>query len=194
MAMCPLAVEWGNVADWAAVVVAAAGAVAVWLVTKAANRTAHASHELAKQLKERDEEARTADRTVLTTLIYGEIMSAQLHYADLLEELVADGSFDWAVESERTMQLVAQLSKGSSLQRTKESSQRLNLLPKELAQQIASGISMIDLCTLNAESFLEAMDRDQRRRAFDSLVNSIEGASIAFTAAHVRMKEVMSSH
>lgn len=127
MAICPLAVEWGNVADWAAVVVAAAGAAAVWLVTRAANRTAHASLELAKQLRERDEEARTADRTVLTTLIYGEIMSAQLHYADLLEELVADGSFDWAVESERTMQLVAQMSRGPSLQRTKESSQRLNL-------------------------------------------------------------------
>ncbi len=194
MAICPLAVEWGNVADWAAVVVAAAGAVAVWLVTRAANRTAHASLELAKKLRERDEEARTADRTVLTTLIYGEIMSAQLHYADLLEELVADGSFDWAVESERTMQLVAQMSRGPSLQRTKESSQRLNLLPKELAQQIASGISMIDLCTLNAESFLEAMDREQQRRAFDALVNAIDGASIAFTAAHERMKEVMKSH
>ena len=194
MAICPLAVEWGNVADWAAVVVAAAGAAAVWLGTRAANRTAHASLELAKQLRERDEEARTADRTVLTTLIYGEIMSAQLHYADLLEELVADGSFDWAVESERTMQLVAQMSRGPSLQRTKESSQRLNLLPKELAQQIASGISMIDLCTLNAESFLEAMDREQQRRAFDALVNAIDGASIAFTAAHERMKEVMQSH
>ena len=88
MEICPLEVEWGNVADWAAVAVAAAGALAVWLVTKAANRTASASHELAKQLKERDEEFRTADRTVLTTLIYGEIMSAQLQYAELLEELV----------------------------------------------------------------------------------------------------------
>ncbi|WP_049423201.1 hypothetical protein [Stenotrophomonas maltophilia] len=194
MEICPLEVEWGNVADWAAVAVAAAGALAVWLVTKAANRTASASHELAKQLKERDEEFRTADRTVLTTLIYGEIMSAQLQYAELLEELVQDGSFEWAVESDRTKQLVAQMSKGPSLQRTKESSQRFNLLPKELAQQIASGISMIDLCSLNADSFLEAMDRDQQRRAFDALVNSIDGASIAFTAAHERMKEVMSSH
>lgn len=194
MEICPLEVEWGNVADWAAVAVAAAGALAVWLVTKAANRTASASHELAKQLKERDEEFRTADRTVLTTLIYGEITSAQLQYAELLEELVQDGSFEWAVESDRTKQLVAQMSKGPSLQRTKESSQRFNLLPKELAQQIASGISMIDLCSLNADSFLEAMDRDQQRRAFDALVNSIDGASIAFTAAHERMKEVMSSH
>ncbi len=194
MEICPLEVEWGNVADWAAVAVAAAGALAVWLVTKAANRTASASHELAKQLKERDEEFRTADRTVLTTLIYGEIMSAQLQYAELLEELVQDESFEWAVESDRTMQLVAQMSKGPSLQRTKESSQRFNLLPKELAQQIASGISMIDLCSLNADSFLEATDRDQQRRAFDALVNSIDGASIAFTAAHERMKEVMSSH
>ena len=114
-------------------------------------------------------------------------------YEELLEELVQNDSFDWAVESERTMQLVAQMSKGPSLQRTKESSQKLNLLPKELAQQIASGISMMDLCALNADSFLVAEDRTRQREAFDVLVNSIEGASIAFTASEHRMKDLMTS-
>jgi len=189
--ICPLEAAWGNWADWAAVVVAGAGALAVLLVTKAANRTARASHELAKQLKDRDDEVRSADRTVLTTLIYGEIFSAKTAYEDLLEELVQDNSFEWTVESERTLQLVAQLSKGPSLDRTKESSQRLNLLPKELAQQIASGISMVHLCTLNADSLLQAKSRESQKLAFESLVQSINGAAKAFRASNSRMKDLM---
>lgn len=191
MAICPLAVDWGNAADWAAVAVAAAGAVAVWLVSKAANRTAKASHELAEQLKRRDDEIRSADRTVLTTLIYGEIQSAKLAYEELLEELVQDESFDWAVGSEKTLQLVAQLSKGPPLARTKESSQRLNLLPIALGEQIARGISMTELCALNSESLLRARSREAQQEAFDILVNSIDGARIAFTAAHIRIKELV---
>ncbi|MGY8563309.1 hypothetical protein L0938_07815 [Paracidovorax citrulli] len=190
--ICPLAAVWGNVADWAAVVVAGAGALAVWLVTKASNRTASASHELARQLKDRDEEARSADRSVLTTLIYGEILSAKSAYEELLEELAQNDSFDWTVESERTLQFVAQLSKGPPLERTKESSQRLNLLPRELGEQIPRGISMVDLCSLNAQSLIAAESRESQRIAFDVLVSSIEGASIAFRAAHLRMKELMS--
>lgn len=190
--ICPLAADWGNLADWAAVVVAGAGALAVWLVTKASNRTASASHELARQLKERDEETRSADRSVLTTLIYGEILTAKSAYEELLEELAQENSFDWTVESERTLQFVAQLSKGPPLHRTKESSQRLNLLPRELGQQIARGISMVDLCALNAQSLIEARSKESQRAAFDMLVSSIDGAAVAFGAAHERMKELIS--
>jgi len=49
MGICPLAADWGNVADWIAAGVAAAGAVAVWLVTKAANRRrAHRTNSLGR--------------------------------------------------------------------------------------------------------------------------------------------------
>lgn len=191
MEVCPLAVDWGNAADWAAVAVAAVGAVAVWLVSRAANKTAKASHELATQMKIRDEEMRSADRTVLTTLIYGEIQSAKLAYEELLEELVQDESFDWAVGSEKTLQLVAHLAKGPQLARTKESSQRLNLLPIALAEQIARGISMTELCALNSESLLRAKSRESQKHAFDNLVNGIDAARKAFTAAHMRIKELM---
>lgn len=189
MEMCPLAADWGSVADWVAAVVAATAAFAVWQVTKAANKTASASHELARQLKERDEESRSTDRAILTSLIYGEIFSAKQAYGELLEELAQDDSFEWAIESERTLQLVAHLSKGPPMGRTKESSLRLNLLPKELGEQIARGLSMTDLCTLNAESLLEAKSREAQRVAFGALVNSIEGASIAFSAAHRRITD-----
>lgn len=189
--VCPLAAEWGNLADWAGVVVAGAGAVAVWLISKAANRTASASLELAKQLKDRDDEIRSADRTVLVTLIYGEIQAAKVEYEDLLEELVQSDGFDWTVGSDKTLQLVASMSRGPALERTKESSQRLNLLPVALAEQIARGISMMELCELNSESLLSASGREMQRLAFDNLVASINGASIAFTAAHTRIQELM---
>lgn len=189
--ICPLEAAWGNWADWAAVVVAGAGALAVLLVTKAANRTARASHDLAKQLKDRDDEVRSADRTVLTTLIYGEIFSAKTAYEELLEVLVQDDSFEWTVENERTLHLVAQWSKGPSLDRTKENSQRLNLLPKELAKEIASGLSMVHVCAKHADILLQAKSRESQKLAFESLVNSIDGAAIAFCASNSRMKDLM---
>ncbi len=191
MEICPLAADWGNWADWAAVAVAAVGAFAVWMMTKAANQTARASHDLAKQLKDREEEFRSADRKLLTTLIYGEIQMAKLAYEELLEELVHDESFDWVVGSQQTLQLIAHLAKGPPLARTKESSQRLNLLPIALSEQIAMGISMTELCALNSESLLRAESRESQMKAFDILVNSIDGACIAFTAAHTRIKDLM---
>lgn len=191
MPMCPLSTDWGNVADWFAVVVAAAGAVAVWLVTKASNSTARASHELAKQLKERDEEARLRDRAVLTALIYGEILEAKASYVDLLETLVEDDGFNWVVESENRMKLLIDWSRGPGLVRIKENTQRLNLLPKALGEQIAMGIGMTDLCPRNAEALSMAVTKEEQRAAFDRLVTSIEGAQKAFTAAHLQIQEVM---
>lgn len=187
MAMCPLAVDWGNVADWAAVVVAIAGAVAVVFVTKAANRTARASHELAKQLKERDEETRLRDRTVLIALIYGEILGAKSHYEELLEQLAAEGGFQWAVESEERIAFVENLAKGSALSRTKESTHRLNLLPTKLGEQIAMGIGMTDLCGIIAQDLRHAQDRRSQKDAFNRLLDGVDAASRAFASAHHEM-------
>jgi|GEM_PF-1294934 len=50
---CPLEAAWGNLGDWAAVVVGAIAAVATILVARSANRTAKAAKEIAsKQLSD----------------------------------------------------------------------------------------------------------------------------------------------
>lgn len=191
MPMCPLSTDWGNIADWFAVAVAGAGAWAVWRVTKASNRTAKASHELARQLKESGEEVQLRDRTILTALIYGELVGAKAHYEELLENLVADGSLDWAVGSEHMLKHLKELSKGPGLGRIKESTQRLNLLPRELGEQIAMGIGMTDLCPHNAEELLQARTREEQEIAFGRLVTSVDGASRAFGAAHLQMNKLL---
>lgn len=191
MPICPLSTDWGNVADWFAVVVAAAGAAAVWLVTKASNSTARASHELAKQLKERDEEVRLRDRAVLTALIYGEILEAKTSYADLLEELVTGNGFEWAVKTQDRINHLIEWSKGPGLVRIKENTQRLNLLPQKLGEQIAMGIGMTDLCPRNAEALLFADTKEEQLAVFERLVASVDGAQRAFEAAHLQIKELM---
>ncbi len=51
MAICPLAVDWGNVADWSAVVVGLGAAAATVYVAIAANRTSKKAAEIAEQSK-----------------------------------------------------------------------------------------------------------------------------------------------
>ncbi len=51
MAICPLAVDWGNAADWAAVVVGLGAAAATVFVAIAANRTSMKAAEIAEQSK-----------------------------------------------------------------------------------------------------------------------------------------------
>ncbi|QDL27894.1 hypothetical protein EGM71_09100 [Stenotrophomonas maltophilia] len=129
----------------------------------------------------------------MTTLIYGELVGAKDAYEELLEVLVQDDSFEWTVKRDRTLQLVASLSKGPSLEQTKENSHRLNLLPKPLSEQIARGISMTELCARNSAVLLKATDIGSQREAFDKLVDSIDAASIAFTSAQFQMQELMTS-
>lgn len=194
MGICPLAADWGNVADWIAAGVTAAGAVAVWLVTKAANRTASASHELARQMKERDDEVRRRDQAVLIALIYGEVLSAATSYADLLEHLVTGNSLEWAVESEVNLDKLESLAAGPGLVRSKQEIGRLNLLPTEICEQLAMGLALTDLCAENVRLLRQADDRDGQEEQFEVLCNSVQGAARAFAAASARMKLLMVSN
>jgi len=51
MAICPLAVDWGNVADWAAVVVGCGAAAGTIWVASVANRTSQRAAEIAEDAK-----------------------------------------------------------------------------------------------------------------------------------------------
>ncbi len=51
MVICPLAVDWGNLADWAAVVMGLGAATATVFVAIAANRTSRKAAEIAEQSK-----------------------------------------------------------------------------------------------------------------------------------------------
>lgn len=191
MVMCPLALDWGNVADWVAAVVAAAGAIAVVFVTRAANNTARASHELAKQLKDREEEIRSRDRTVLAALLYGDVLQASMHYSKLLATLNKDGALDWAVHSVSNLDILEREAAGPDISRLKQEVQRFNLLPSKAGQQLAMAIGMTDRCKQNVSTLRLANDRTTQEQCFKILVTGVDGAMRAFTAAHIYLQEAM---
>ncbi|WP_329768912.1 hypothetical protein [Stenotrophomonas maltophilia] len=178
-------------ADWVAAVVAAAGAVAVVFVTRAANNTARASHELARQLKDRDEEIRSRDRAVLGALVYGEVLRASQHYADLHAALQKVGAFDWAVQSVTNLDTLQSEAAGPDISRLRQEVHRFNLLPAYAGQQLAMAIGVTQLCGENAAKLRAANDRLTQQRWFQSLVTAVEGAARAFTAAHIHLHEAM---
>lgn len=58
MEMCPLSTDWGNVADWAAVVVAAIAAGATFWAVVVAMRTSSTAVEEARRMRQEDRDAR----------------------------------------------------------------------------------------------------------------------------------------
>jgi len=62
MAMCPLGVDWGNVADWAAVVVALAAAVATFLAVLVAIRSSSTAIEEARRQRAEDRAAKKEEQ------------------------------------------------------------------------------------------------------------------------------------
>ncbi|MDU1659354.1 MAG: hypothetical protein E6861_07665 [Stenotrophomonas maltophilia] len=155
---------------------------------------ASASHELARQMKERDDEVRRRDQAVLIALIYAEVLSAAISYADLLEHLVTGNSLEWAVESEVNLDKLERLAAGPGLVRSKKEIGRLNLLPAEICEQLAMGLALTDLCAENVRLLRQANDRDGQEEQFEVLCNSVQGAAKAFAAASARMKLLMVSN
>lgn len=100
MAICPLAVDWGNVADWAAVVVGVGAAVATTFVAVLAHRTSKRATEIAgkateiaaqqhgEAVKLREENARIIGRLLLY-----EVVSLPAHLSALLEAW--EDGIDW---------------------------------------------------------------------------------------------------
>lgn len=72
MAMCPLSIDWGNVADWAAVVVAAIAAGATLWAVVVAMRTSSTAVEEARRMRQEDRHVRTKaerDRAVARAIV-----------------------------------------------------------------------------------------------------------------------------
>ncbi len=72
MAICPLSTDWGNVADWAAVVVAAVAAGATLWAVRVAMRTSSTAVEEARRMRQEDRDARLKaerDRAVARAIV-----------------------------------------------------------------------------------------------------------------------------
>lgn len=112
--ICPLAADFGNLADWAAVVVAGLGAGAVFALSRAANRTSQQSLEITRSIH--DKQQALADREVifLASRLYFELNHAANYVKGMKEAfelvgtsaLVASAS-DKVLEALKTVTLTS---------------------------------------------------------------------------------------
>ncbi|WP_395137045.1 hypothetical protein [Stenotrophomonas geniculata] len=77
--ICPLASDIGNLADWAAVAVAALGAVAVFMLSRAANRTATASFQLSQRIQQSQDELQLRELRILLSELSEEVGRVLYH-------------------------------------------------------------------------------------------------------------------
>lgn len=190
--MCPLAADWGNWADWASVVVAGAGVLAVLFLTRAANATARASHELARQLKDNDEALRAREAAVLAALLYPEVANAYVHFHKLAERLSEDDALDWVVETEDNLAQFHRWAAGPDLTKLTREDGRLHVFSTKLGQAIAMGLGRAYTAADAAGVIGQARDRHEQERIFTNVVLQIRSASDCFYQAKELLRETMS--
>lgn len=101
MAMCPLAVDWGNVADWAAVGVGVGAAVATTVVAMLAYRTSKRAAEIAEEATriaaQQHQEAvdnREANARIVVRLLLHEVSELPVQLAIQVKRCERRGGMD----------------------------------------------------------------------------------------------------
>lgn len=189
--VCPLAADWGNWADWASVVVAGAGALAVLLLTRAANATARASHELARQLKDSDEALRVREAAVLAALLFPEVANAYAHFYKLSERLAEDDALQWVVETEENLAQFHRWAGGPDLAKLTREDGRLHVFPMKLGHAIAMGLGRAYTAADSAGAIAKARDRQEQELMFKNALLNIQGAAACFLQAKELLTETM---
>jgi hypothetical protein len=127
---CPLEPAWGNWADWAAVFVTSLAAIAVYRLTKAANNTAQASHDLAKAIEASAQKALDNEARVVAVAIYPEVVAAVQRYRRVVETLEHDQ--DWLAQHAVDRHL-PQLMAAKDHPKLDEGMKKFHLLPDVLS-------------------------------------------------------------
>jgi hypothetical protein len=149
IAICPLAMDTGNLADWAAVVVAAIGAIAVFMLSRAANRTANASLQLTRRFQDRENLLLERESRLLLSEVATDVIEA----SSAIEAINNLDKQD--VESWTAGNGIAQALEGLSLRVADRERDRLHLLPDYAAFGISDAQYRISQLQMMAEEFRE---------------------------------------
>ncbi|PSD25173.1 hypothetical protein C7E13_00915 [Stenotrophomonas maltophilia] len=150
MAICPLAVDWGDVADWAAVVVGAGAAVGTIWVASMANRTSKRAAEtaedakgIAKQQSDQVVAQQRANAAILGRLLLHEIVSLPARLSAILVGIpkavrVVDGQV--LIEDHGMLTRVLDDAKWSAVPQSESVLGRIHDLPDALGPDLATMI------------------------------------------------------
>jgi len=190
--LCPLADEVGNLADWAAVIVAAVGALAVIMLSRAANRTAGASLDLAQQLKAREDDLHAREVRLIARELLREANVVLADVQSIQADLRAGKALtDWGGPNGVGVAMSV-----LSVPTMDEHVDRLKLLPYEVAAAVSDARrlvkELVEASTIfndqyrpyvNAEEFVPVLiakvnhTEEALRRSFLTLRNVLEKAA-----------------
>lgn len=129
--ICPLAADVGNWADWAAVAVALIGAIAVFMLGRAANRTANASFELTRRIQQKEHELELREMRLLSNELLTDVNLT------LVEVRKAAGAMSWVKHGWNGEGGIAQSIQRLSLATADRERDRLHILPDVAASNVA---------------------------------------------------------
>lgn len=148
---CPLETDWGNIADWAAVLVGIAAAVGTILVATIANKTSKEAAQIAKDAKEIAQQQhnegvqlRNGIARILGSLLIAEVLIVPNKLGVVLRSIdgiLPRGPVD-AMNRSTTEWIMNELHQ-TFLPSTEESLERLHNLPDTLGNELAQ---LVGLC------------------------------------------------
>ncbi|HHA2515043.1 TPA: hypothetical protein ACOENQ_000062 [Stenotrophomonas maltophilia] len=147
---CPLEADWGNIADWAAVLVGLGAAAGTILVASIANRTsrdaakiANDAKDIAKQQHDEAVDLRRGTARILGSLLAAEILVLPTKLGAVLASIdqVLPAGPDDPDNRGTTEWIMSELGK-TFLPSTEESLDRLHNLPDSLGSQVAAIVGM----------------------------------------------------
>lgn len=196
---CPLEADWGNIADWAAVVVGFGAAIATIFVATAANRTSRQAAKIAEDAKDiagqqHDEAVKLREGTarILGSLLCPEILVVPTKLSVVirsLDEVLQNGVAE-PENRNQTEWILAELQL-TFLPSTEESLDRLHNLPEGLGDDLAQVVGLcrglIDSAERIDKRFYRIKYKDQKLIAqylgdptdFDALRTQLEEALIS---------------
>lgn len=179
--ICPMTAEWGNLADWVAVVVAAWGALAsvvvgagaaaatVWVAllahrtSKRATQIAVRATEIAQQQHDEAVNLRLANARIVGRIVFHEVASLPLriHAIYLLSaNAMSTGTgFTPAVVDAGALQTTLQRSRSSLLPASEKSEDRIHTLPNKLGDDLATLIGFSRTLKETSGALLERIEK-----------------------------------
>lgn len=173
--ICPLAADWGNWADWAGVMVAAAGALAVFWLGVSANRMSNESLRINNELKVAAEELRDREARLLARLLLPEISIAANGFSGILAVLECGDSHEELEARAGWRNGLQSAIRGMDLPTCRQNFERLHLLPEEVCGGVATSLTTV-------ESTWWAVDVYHRYQGKE--LDAVAFASVQFAARH----------
>ena len=191
MAICPLAVDWGNVADWIAVCVAAAGAYAVFKVSRAANDTSARALAVAETLKAREQGMDARKASILAHKICPELISTGYFLFGMVTGMQQPTTE--AVEEVEEIDFLEEIRKQTSMARCAQFLDELHVLPSSAFKAITEALSMREPLIDAATRLLIVQGPAAQETAHRAFIAAADELSTACLHAADQLEAVMKS-